>query len=301
MKRKICTTLLLAALITACTRDEPPSEVVYVKRLNPYHIVKKGETVADIAQKYGMSEDELAKINRLKEPYKVVPGQRLVVHVKDESDSSTKAPVPVEEGDVAVKPLEEGAATGGDSAGLKPQVPGADTAQSAVGKVGDGVTSVVPSGGDVAATGTAGGTPATSAVTSPAGYQWPIKGKVVQGFGQKLPDNTISDWVIIKPTGTGAEATTVRAAAGGVVKDAGARIPAYGNMVVIKQGDGNMSIYANLKKILVKAPGKGEVVNVAPGDVIGVAGSPPGSNETQLFFQVRGSNLKPKDPLKLLP
>lgn len=301
MTKKIYATLLLAALITACTRDEPPSEVVYVKRLNPYHIVKKGETVADIAQKYGMAEDELAKINRLKEPYKVVPGQRLVVHVKDESDDGKKAPVPVEEGDVAVKPLEEGAAAGGgDGAGLKPEIPGTDTAQSALGKVGDGVTSVIPSG-DAAATTAAGGTTTPPAVTSPAGYQWPIKGKVVQGFGQKLPDNTISDWVIIKPTGTGEAATTVRAAAGGVVKDAGSRIPAYGNMVVIKQGDGNMSIYANLKKILVKAPGKGEVVNVAPGDVIGVAGSPPGSNETQLFFQVRGSNLKPKDPLKLLP
>ncbi|MBY0462251.1 MAG: M23 family metallopeptidase [Alphaproteobacteria bacterium] len=298
MTKKIYITILLAALVSACSREEPPSEVVYVKRLNPYHIVKKGETVADISQKYGMSEDELIKINRLKEPYKVVPGQRLVVHVKDESDGN-KSPVPVEEGDVAVRPLEDGAATGGDGAGLNPKVPGTDTAKSALEGAADGVTSAVPGapGGVPATTGSS----TTTAVPSGTGYQWPIKGKVVQGFGQKLPDNTISDWVIIKPTGTGEAATTVRAAAGGVVKDAGARIPAYGNMVVIKQSDGNMSIYANLKKILVKAPDKGQVVNVAPGDVIGVAGSPPGSNETQLFFQVRGSNLKPKDPLTLLP
>ncbi|MBY0280777.1 MAG: M23 family metallopeptidase [Alphaproteobacteria bacterium] len=293
MTKKIYMTILLAALVVACSREEPPSEVVYVKRLNPYHVVKKGETVTDIAQKYGMSENELIKINRLKEPYRVVPGQRLVVHVKDESDSN-KSPVPVEEGDVAVKPLEEGTAAGGDGVGLNPKVPGADAAQSAVGNVGDGVTSVVPSG-DVAATGAAGSTPTTPAVTSPSGYQWPIKGKVVQGFGQKLPDNTVSDWIIIKPTGTGPEATTIRAAAGGVVKDAGARIPAYGNMVVIKGSSGDMFITAKMKKILVKAPGKGEVVNVAPGDVIGVADS------DGVFFQVRDSTLKPKNPLPLLP
>lgn len=298
MTKKIYITILLAAFASACTREEPPSEVVYVKRLNPYHIVKKDETVADIAQKYGMSEDELIKINRLKEPFKLVPGQRLVVHVKDESD--TKAPVPVEEGDVAVRPLEDAAASA-DGTGLSPKVPGTDTAQSALENVADGVPSAIPSGGPGAAPSAAAGPSTPASVPSGAGYQWPIKGKVVQGFGQKLPDNTISDWVIIKPTGTGEAATTVRAAAGGVVKDAGARIPAYGNMVVIKQSDGNMSIYANLKKILVKEPGKGQVVNIAPGDVIGIAGSPPGSSETQLFFQVRGSNLKPKDPLTLLP
>lgn len=298
MTKKIYMTILLAALVSACMREGPPSEVVYVKRLNPYHIVKKDETVSSIAQKYGMNEDELIKINRLREPFKLVAGQRLVVHVKDESDIN-KAPIPVEEGDVAVRPIEDVAASG-DGVGLNPKIPGTDTAQSALGNVADGAGSVIPSGTvGVPAGGTASSTAAE--VSSATGYQWPIKGKVVQGFGQKLPDNTISDWVIIKPTGTGEAATTVRAAAGGVVKDAGARIPAYGNMVVIKQNDGNMAIYANLKKILVKEPGKGQVINVAPGDVIGVAGSPPGSNETQLFFQVRGSNLKPKDPLTLLP
>lgn len=285
-RKKIYTTILLAALATACSREEPPSEVVYVKRLKPYHIVKKDETVSDVAGKYGMTDDDLIRMNRLREPYRLVPGQRLLVQVKD--DDGGKSPVPVEEGDVAVRPLEEGA-------GLDPNVPGVDGAKSALGDTIDGVSSAIPSGS------LPGGTANPAGAPSDSGYVWPIRGKVVQNFGQKLPDNTISDWVIIKPTGTGAAATEVRAAATGVVKDAGARIPAYGNMVVIKQNDGSMSIYANLKEILVKAPVKGEAVSVAQGEVIGVAGSPPGSTETQLFFQVRGSNLKPKDPIPLLP
>jgi murein DD-endopeptidase MepM/ murein hydrolase activator NlpD len=294
MTNKIYSAILLGIIASACTREGPPSEVVYVKRLNPYHVVKKDETVESISQKYGMNEDALIKINRLKEPFKLVPGQRLVVHVKDESDQKT--PVPVEEGDVSVRPIEDTT-----TKGLEPKA--LDT--GAPGHLPENITETVPSlpspdnGGVMPDTISPSSTSAPA--TSATGYQWPIKGKVVQGFGQKLPDNTISDWVIIKPTGTTEAAKTVRAAAGGVVKDAGARIPAYGNMVVIKQNDGNMSIYANLQKILVKAPSKGQVVNVAPGDVIGVAGSPPGSNETQLFFQVRGSNLKPKDPLTLLP
>lgn len=42
-----------------------------------FHVVKKGETLQLIAKKYGISYKELVKINQIKDPNKVVPGQKL--------------------------------------------------------------------------------------------------------------------------------------------------------------------------------------------------------------------------------
>lgn len=44
-----------------------------------YHIVKKGETLYRISQKYGLEVDELRRINRLKSKEDIFPDQRLLV------------------------------------------------------------------------------------------------------------------------------------------------------------------------------------------------------------------------------
>jgi lipoprotein NlpD len=278
MRVKSYVTVLSMLLIAACTRDEPPSEVVYTKRLNPYHIVKKDEALADVASKYGMTEDEVIKLNRLREPYKLFPGQRLVVHVKEDKSEEGRA-APVEEGDVAVKPLEDGAVPG-DGNGLNVKTPDGETLKSAVGNVID----AVPGTSEAAAS--------KVATPSVGTYEWPVKGDLIRGFGQKLPDGSLSEGINIRAAAN----LPVKATAQGVVKDAGARIPAYGNMVVLKHPDGKMSIYAHMKDVLVKPKDI-----IAQGQNIGHVGQTGVAKEPQLYFQMRGSDLKPIDPISMLP
>jgi LysM repeat protein len=43
------------------------------------HVVQRGETVYQIARKYGVTAEQIAEVNRLGRDYRIQPGQRLVV------------------------------------------------------------------------------------------------------------------------------------------------------------------------------------------------------------------------------
>jgi LysM repeat protein len=43
------------------------------------HIVQKGDTVWGIARKYGLTPEEIIAANQLKEPYRIFPGQELII------------------------------------------------------------------------------------------------------------------------------------------------------------------------------------------------------------------------------
>ena len=52
---------------------------VHASSCTQYHVVKKGEWLAQIARKYGVSWKYLAQINNLQNPSKIYPGQKLCV------------------------------------------------------------------------------------------------------------------------------------------------------------------------------------------------------------------------------
>ena len=282
MLKEISIICLGILIIAGCSRDEPPSEIVYARPLSPYHVVKAGETTLSIAQKYGMHEDELIKINRLRSPYKLVPGQRLLVHAK--SDFQNSPTMPSKEGDVIVKPLTSGAETAVGIAGEAVAGAAAVVTMPSAGG-GSNLTTAAPTVTDVSTT--PSGQPAS------IGYEWPVQGDVIQTFGQTLADGSISDGINIRAPAN----VPVKAIAEGTVKDAGARIAAYGNMVVLKHLDGKLSVYAHLNEIAVKQGAK-----ITKGQVIGRVGDTGVvKNNHQLYLQVRDEKLKPIDPLKLLP
>jgi len=278
MLKEISIVCLSVLMIVGCSREEPPSEIVYARPLNPYHVVKAGETTLIVAQKYGMNEDELIKINRLKSPYKLIPGQRLLVHAK--ADAQSPSTTPAKEGDVIVKPLASATdatvsavgAVAGAAAVVSMPTPGKGSSLTTDAPT---VTDAVPSNPPVAS----------------AGYEWPVQGEVIQNFGQQ-PDGTTNDGINIRAPAN----VPVKAIAEGTIKDAGARIPAYGNMLVLKHLDGKLSVYAHLSEITVKQGDK-----IAKGQVIGRVGD-TGSvkNNHQLYLQIRDAKLKPIDPIKLL-
>lgn len=282
--------ILLLAVSCSSTNKEAtgPAEVVYARRASPYHVVKKDETVQSIASLYSMKENDLIRMNRLKEPYSLIVGQRLLVNLKNkDSDDSS---------DVSVKPLEDApppvegqtgteGAPGTNADGTK--LPGTDTLTDAA---EGALKPSVPNQGTAAAE-EAGRTGATQTVN----YEWPVKGDIVQNFGQTLPDGSVSEGINIKVPSN----VPVKAAAEGtvkVVKPAGANPTAYGNMIVLKHPDGRMSIYAHLNEASVKT---GDAVKKA--SVIGRSGKTGAVKEPQLYFQIRDKSLKPLDPVTVLP
>ncbi|MDP5370062.1 MAG: LysM peptidoglycan-binding domain-containing protein, partial [Pseudomonadota bacterium] len=104
--------------LTACSdRENGPSEIVNARPISPYHFVKKGETLADVAAKHSMKEEELILLNNLKAPYTLFERQRILVRVIGKSNTDYTKP----DGDIMVKELDEepkdGSAEGNDRDG----------------------------------------------------------------------------------------------------------------------------------------------------------------------------------------
>jgi murein DD-endopeptidase MepM/ murein hydrolase activator NlpD len=79
-----------------------PSVIIAPALKSPgvYHVVKSGETLSGIGKTYGVSYQELARVNRLADPNQIRPGQRIFV-------PGAAQPLPVEVGmalDTSVDP-----------------------------------------------------------------------------------------------------------------------------------------------------------------------------------------------------
>jgi len=121
------------------------------------------------------------------------------------------------------------------------------------------------------------------------GFMWPVKGKVISGYGAKS-DGLYNEGVnIAVPKGA-----PVVSASDGVVAYIGGDLESYGNLVLIKHGGGMTTAYAHLDKIKVK---KGQ--KVKKNQVIGAAGSTGNVASSQLHFEIRKGS-KTYDPKKYL-
>jgi membrane-bound lytic murein transglycosylase D len=75
-----------AAAFEAELAKVPPEERLTLQR----HVVRRGESLAGIAKKYGISVDELAKVNRIGNVNRITVGMELVVPVSGSSTSTAK-------------------------------------------------------------------------------------------------------------------------------------------------------------------------------------------------------------------
>lgn len=129
-----------------------------------------------------------------------------------------------------------------------------------------------------------------SAIAPAITWQWPLQGTLTSGFGRK--DNGIANEGI---TIAAARNTAIRAAASGEVAYVGDDVRDYGNMVILRHANGDMTSYAHADRITVA---KGMVVR--QGDTIGYVGSSGRARMPQLHFAVRSGNAA-IDPLTRLP
>ena len=128
--------------------------------------------------------------------------------------------------------------------------------------------------------------PSTSAAasTSTATFDWPARGKVVQGFSEPRSMGISID---------GRSGDPVTAAADGKVIFSGPGPRGYGNLLIVKHDADTLSVYAHNRVLLVK---EGE--SVKRGQRIAEMGD-SGTDRTKLHFEIRKSG-KPVDPQKLL-
>ena len=120
------------------------------------------------------------------------------------------------------------------------------------------------------------GQPAPSAALG-KGFQWPVQGKVLSGFGPKSK-GLHNDGINIAAS----RGSAVRAAEGGVVAYAGNEIRGFGNLLLIKHAGGWVTAYAHNETLLVKAGDK-----VSRGQPIARVGSTGNVTRPQLHFELR--------------
>ena len=124
---------------------------------------------------------------------------------------------------------------------------------------------------------------------SGASFRWPVKGRVISGFGTK-PDGGHNDGINISvPQGT-----PVKAAENGVVAYSGSELKGYGNLVLVRHANNWVSAYANNEELLVKRGDK-----VSRGQVIAKAGTTGSVSQPQVHFELRKGS-RPVDPTKYM-
>ncbi len=120
-------------------------------------------------------------------------------------------------------------------------------------------------------------------------FRWPVRGRVITGFGPK-PSGQQNDGINFAVP----EGTPIKAAEDGVVAYAGNELKTYGNLVLIRHDNGFVTAYAHASEILVKRDER-----VRRGQVIAKSGQTGNVSTPQLHFEIRKGSL-PVDPMPYL-
>jgi len=228
------------------------------------HVVAPGETLHSIARLYGKPVLVLAKANNIPPDTMVKVGDRITI---PGAGSAT----------AAVSPAAPPALAAPRGEAVVGSLATADSPHSAR------LASPVPSEGQESAVKTA----------EPAGslpsFRWPVRGRVIAGFGPK-PNGLQNDGINLAVP----EGTPVKAAEDGVVAYAGNELKGYGNLVLVRHSNGFVTAYAHASEILVK---RGDAVK--RGQVIVKSGQTGSVTSPQLHFEIR-KGATPVDPAQYL-
>jgi len=245
----------------APTASAPTSQVV--------HVVEPGETLMALSRKYHKSLSEIAKANNIPAGTMVKVGDRIVipgvrapqqkqaaVEPKPQPQKPAAAPAPAQK----VASIPSAPATTPTVNALTPvaQHPEPEKAKH-------DVTAAMPS------------------------FRWPVRGRVIAGFGPK-PSGQQNDGINVAVP----EGTPIKAADDGVVAYAGNELKTYGNLVLIRHSNGYVTAYAHASEIMVKRDDP-----VKRGQIIAKAGQTGTVAAPQLHFEIRKGST-PVDPAPFL-
>jgi murein DD-endopeptidase MepM/ murein hydrolase activator NlpD len=241
-----------------------PTYAAQPKTSGSVHVVKAGETLMSISRHTGVKVSALAKTNHIEPSKKLSVGDRLTIPQGGHQIAATSTPASPKVAEPRTVAPE------------KIKVASAAPAQTVhVAKEEPRTTETV-----VKATEPTGGMPS---------FRWPVRGRVIAGFGSK-PNGTQNDGINLAVP----EGTPVKAADDGVVAYAGNELKGYGNLVLIRHSNGYVSAYAHASELLVK---RGDTIK--RGQVIAHAGQTGNVTSPQLHFEIRKGST-PVDPTQFL-
>ena len=263
-----------APVITApaATITAPPAGSTSV------HVVQSGDTLYSIARRYGARVDDLARLNNLQSAGQIRIGQKLALTGDARSDSAANAFASVRPANTSPQPanLAPAAAQRIVTAASTPTLPAAPTIPVNV------------SGTTLATAATVDGAADPVSVDGKS-FRWPVRGRIISGFGAKSGGARNDGINLAVPEGTSVKATEA-----GTVIYAGNELEGYGNLVLIRHSDGWVSAYAHNKQLSVQRGDK-----VRRGQTVGLAGMSGSVSTPQVHFELR-RGAKPVNPLDYL-
>jgi murein DD-endopeptidase MepM/ murein hydrolase activator NlpD len=235
------------------------------------HTVRAGETLYSLGRTYGVHPFTIARLNGLSNNEALRQGQTLRIP----KNASSAAPVVAARQPEHTAPAVSNNIPGGvdHETGDQPQRDVATAAPTPV-------EQPQPQAAD-------NQQPAQEAGS--LSFRWPVKGRVISGYGSK-PGGLRNEGINIAVP----EGTDVRSAEAGVVAYAGNELKGYGNLVLIRHEGGWVTAYAHNKDLFVK---RGDTVK--RGDVIAKAGQTGSVSSPQVHFEVR-KGATAMDPMRFL-
>jgi murein DD-endopeptidase MepM/ murein hydrolase activator NlpD len=247
------------------------------------YTIKAGDSLYNVARQNKVKLDDLQRFNGIADVRRVKPGT--VLKVPGVAGAVlAEAPATPSSAPVLTPPPAQPPVTAN-----VPPLPMDPTAPSATPKI---LNSTAGNEKQVAAldagTAAAVAVPASGSVAD-GKLRWPVKGRVIAGYGPRN-DGTHNDGINISvPLGT-----EVHAAENGAVAYAGSELKGYGNLILVRHDNGLVTAYAHASEILVK---RGD--RVERGQVIAKAGKTGAVDQPQLHFEVRRDQT-PVDPTSYL-
>jgi len=244
--------MLIGSTLLGCA-SAPPGGVQVVDRNNRdrvtsgHYIVRRGDTLWSIAFRFGWDWRELARVNGIRPPHVIYPGQRISFDGRAAPSVAT-APRAVAPAPAAPKPAPS---TPVVVATPVPRQPSISTAPSQPAT-----------------------TPVTPVTRSASGWAWPANGTIIGRFSS---NGSLNKGIDI----AGELGQPVLAASDGTVVYAGSGLRGYGELVIIKHSDTYVSAYGHNRRLLVR-----EGQQVKAGQGIAEMGS-TGTDRVKLHFEIR--------------
>jgi murein DD-endopeptidase MepM/ murein hydrolase activator NlpD len=228
------------------------------------HVVAPGETLSSVAHLYGHSRSAIAKANNITRDTKLRIGQQLTI-------PGTK-PTRVAAGE---------APAGGHTPAISAPAHSQPPQRVATAEAGVPLAAAEPAVAKIEA-------PAETASVA-GGFRWPVRGRVIAGFGAE-PNGQHNDGINLAVP----EGTSIKAAEEGTVAYAGNELKGYGNLLLVRHTNGFVTAYAHASELLVK---RGD--QVKRGQIIARAGQTGSVSSPQLHFEIR-KGATPVDPMRYL-
>lgn len=250
------------------------------------HKVGRHDTLTRLARMYQVPVASLVKANNLRSPYHIATGQVIRIPASKAAQTARR-----NDAAEAERVVSAGLSSGIEAEALPPPRPQAVSAEPLTPSAQRSKPQQQPVQPAPQATLMTQAKPVATTIAPSArpDFVWPLRGKVVSGYGPK-EGGLYNDGInIAAPRGT-----PVAAAAEGTVVYVGDQLGSYGNLVLIRHSGGMVTAYAHMGSVAVS---KGD--RVRKGQPIGTVGSSGTVSSAQLHFEVR-KGARTMDPEKFL-